>query len=186
MSSLAMSAQSPTPSPTPQRFNVYIVRDGPIMADPDLPGVRYHNTILVETGADGSGVIHHVTGDLVLGFHYERKESPPPELSPTFYSKEFFGTVLASAHPVAFDQVCEAQPPPPRQKAFNMATMKTEPFKADGSFYQPGEQSRPLVKCTEWTERQAMPALFRSNVVQRTHAVTLEPSSAASSDLSSR
>lgn len=132
-----MSAQSSSSSSTPQRFNVYTVRDGPVMADPDVPGVRYHNVLFVETAAGGSGIVHHVTGDLVLGFHYECNKSERPEVSESFHSKEFLGTVLASSHPSAFDQICKAQPPPPRQKAFNRATMKTEPFKPDGTFYEP-------------------------------------------------
>lgn len=169
----------------PQRFNVYKVRYGPVTADPDVRGVRYHNIIFVETAADGSGTIHHVTGDLVIGFHYENKKSPRPEISKTFFAKDFIGTVLASTYPSAVENICKKQPAPPRQKAFNKSTMKTEPFKPDGSFYEPGEARRPLIKCTEWTEQQAIPALLRANVVQRTEAISFRDQSTASSGPSS-
>ena len=181
-----MSSQPSSSSPTPQRFNVYKVRDGPVdPPDPDVPGVRYHHVIFVETAADGTGVVHNVTGDLVVGMHYERRPSPRPEASESFYSKEFLGTVLASSYPSAIDRVCEALPPPPPQKKFNVTTMTTEPFKPDGTFYKPGEPRRPLIKCTEWTEQQAIPALLLSGAVERTTPVTLGPSASASSHLSS-
>lgn len=166
---------------TSQRFNVYKIRYGPVEPqDPDITGVRYHHVIFVETTSDGSGMIHHVTGDLVAGMHYESNPSPRPEDDETrrLHDKEFLGTVLASSHPMAFDRVLKAQPPPPRQKKFNVRTMKMEPFKPDGSFYEMGERRRPLIKCTEWTERQAIPALLRSGVVEQTE--TIVPGAAAS------
>lgn len=41
--------------------------------DPDMPSPRYHNVIFVETGPDGSGIIHHVTGDITSGMYYDTK-----------------------------------------------------------------------------------------------------------------
>ena len=38
-------------------------------------------------------------------------------------------------------------------------------MRADGSFYQPGEPRAPLVKCTEWTENQAIPSLRHARVL---------------------
>ncbi|KEF53900.1 uncharacterized protein A1O9_10302, partial [Exophiala aquamarina CBS 119918] len=40
------------------------------------------------------------------------------------------------------------QPGPPRQKAFNPKTMKTEPVKLDGTFYSPGGPRPRLIKPT--------------------------------------
>lgn len=180
----AMSPQSLSAQSTAQRSNVYKVRYGPVdPPDPDVPGVRYHNVIFVETDEDGSGIIHHVTGDLVDGMHYERKPSPRPEDDDTrrFYDKEFLGTVLASSHPAAFDEVLRAQPPPPRQKRFNAKTLRTELFKPDGGFYEPGEPRRPLVKCTEWTQQQAIPALLQSGTIERTKPIVLGSSASAAS-----
>ena len=90
------------------------------MQDPDMPGIRYHTVIFVETNCDESGFVHHVTGDLVVGMTYEIKRRHKPEDSETpIFSKEPMGTVSESQYPGAFDKVCAAQPEPPPQKAFN-------------------------------------------------------------------
>lgn len=136
------------------------------MEDPDVPGTRYHTVIFVETNADESGFIHHVTGDLVGGMEYERKSSRRPEDSQTFYQKELLGSVLAAAYPESVDGVCRNQRPPPPQKAFNRTTKRTEPVKPDGSFYTKHEARPRLVKCTEWTENQAIPALRQAQVLE--------------------
>lgn len=153
-------------SAVPKQYNAYKVRDGPVLSDPDVPGTRYHTKIFVETSADGSGRIQHVTGDLVSGMHYETKPGTRPEDAETFYRKDLIGTVLTSLYPAAVDEVCAAQPPPLRQKAFNVRTMRTEPCKPDGSFYGEGEQRPALFKCTEWIEQRAVPALRRGGVLQ--------------------
>lgn len=151
-----------------RRFNVYKVRYRLAIQDPDGPGLRYHTVIFVESEADQTGWSHDVNGDLVShsGMTYQRTRGDRPETSETFFNKELLGTVSEFHYPAAFDAVCTAQPAPPRQKAFNMATMKTEPCKPDGTFYQPGEPRRPLIKCTEWTERQAIPALRQSGLLR--------------------
>ncbi|ELR04971.1 hypothetical protein VC83_02858 [Pseudogymnoascus destructans] len=38
--------------------------------------------------------------------------------------------------------------------------MRAEQMKAEGSFYEPGEGRPRMVKCTEWTVEQAIPALY--------------------------
>nr|POE94581.1 hypothetical protein CFP56_16820 [Quercus suber] len=162
-----MSSQG-TPSPTRnKRLNVYKVRYRLAMQDPDMPSPRYHTVIFVETEADFSGFVHHVTGDLVSqgGMRYERKRGNRPEESGTFFNKELLGTVLSSQYPMTFDRVCAAQPAPPRQKAFNIETRRTEPIKPDGTFYSSGEPRQPLIKCTEWTELQAIPALRQAGLI---------------------
>jgi len=151
-------------------YTVWKVKYNLSFPDPDTVGVRYHTVVFVETNhpAQGDGTIHHVTGDLVSagGMHYESKLGRNPVTSQTFHSKEFLGHVNASDYPHRFDQVCRAQPAPPRQKAFNPVTGRHEPFKPDGTFYQPGEPRAPLFKCTEWTETRAIPALFHHNLIQ--------------------
>jgi hypothetical protein len=149
----------------PQHYDVYKVRYGPVLADPDVPGTRYHTVIFVQTETDGRGYIHHVTGDLVTGMRYERKPGSRPENSHTFHDKTLLGRVAKSKYPAELDRVCQAQPAPPRQKAFNTKTMKTEPVKPDGTFYGPGDPRPKLVKCTEWTENQVIPALQRGGLL---------------------
>ncbi|KFY87092.1 hypothetical protein V498_07289 [Pseudogymnoascus sp. VKM F-4517 (FW-2822)] len=83
-------------------FNVYRVQftmampdpDMPsVMPDPDMPRPRYHNVIFVETEADGSGAVHHVTGDITSGMTYATRREGRPEDSEIFVQKEFIGTV---------------------------------------------------------------------------------------------
>lgn len=57
-----------------QQYRVYTVRFSLSMPDPDMPTPRYHTAIFVETGEDGSGYLHHVTGDITSmgGMRYEK------------------------------------------------------------------------------------------------------------------
>ncbi|KAI9672987.1 MAG: hypothetical protein M1817_003151 [Caeruleum heppii] len=118
-------------------INIYKVKYSLPIPDPDMPQPRYHTMIFAQTNADGSGIIHHVTGDLVTGMSYE------------------------------INQICRQQPPPPRQKSYNMKTHRTEQHKPEGGFYGPGEPRPPMIKCTEWTEIQAIPALYASGILQK-------------------
>ncbi|XMA07256.1 hypothetical protein WAI453_000047 [Rhynchosporium graminicola] len=137
------------------------------MSDPDMPGPRYHNVIFVETQKDGSGIVHHVTGDITSGMVYATKQGRRPETSDTFYAKEFLGTIESVNYPAEIDRVLNAQPPPPKQKHFNIRTMRTEQMKPDGSFYESGEPRPPMIKCTKRTEEQAIPALYNSGILRR-------------------
>ncbi|KAK3691148.1 hypothetical protein LTR37_018852 [Vermiconidia calcicola] len=150
------------------QLNVYKVRFKLAMQDPDMPAniTRYHTVLFVETADDGSGHIHHVTGDITAGMEYQRRPSPRPQNDESYFNRELLGTVPASRYPADFDIVCSAQPAPPKQKAFNMSTRRTEPFKPDGSFYGSGEPRRSLTKCTEWTEKQAIPALRQEGLIR--------------------
>jgi hypothetical protein len=147
-------------------YNVYKIRYTIAIPDPDMPSPRYHNVIFVETEPNGSGIIHHVTGDITSGMAYDTKKGKRPEESETFYAKEILGTINVSDYPHEMDKVLKAQPPPPKQKSFNIKTMKTEQIKPDGTFYEPDEPRPPMVKCTEWTVNQAIPALYTSGVLQ--------------------
>ncbi|KFZ06722.1 hypothetical protein V501_07173 [Pseudogymnoascus sp. VKM F-4519 (FW-2642)] len=148
-------------------FNVYRVQFTMAMQDPDMSSPRYHNVIFVEIEADGSGVVHHVTGDITSGMVYATRREDRPEESEIFVRKEFIGTVESATYPEKINAVLEALPPPPKQKKFNIKTMRTEQMKADGSFYEPGEARPRMVKCTEWTVEQAIPALYASSVLQK-------------------
>lgn len=148
-------------------YNVFKIRYTIAIPDPDMPSPRYHHVIFVETQPDGSGMIHHVTGDITTGMVYATKLGRRPETSDTFYAKDFLGTIRSIDYPHEMDQVLGAQPAPPKQKHFNIRTMKTEQMKPDGSFYQPGEPRPPMIKCTEWTENQAIPALYNSGYLRR-------------------
>ncbi|OBT80629.1 hypothetical protein VF21_00523 [Pseudogymnoascus sp. 05NY08] len=148
-------------------FNVYRVQFAMAMQDPDMPSPRYHNVIFVETEADDSGSVHHITGDITSGMVYATRREGRPEESELFVLKEFIGTVESATYPEKINAVLEALPPPPKQKKFNIKTMRTEQMKADGSFYEPGEARPRMVKCTEWTVEQAIPALYASGVLQK-------------------
>lgn len=148
-------------------YNVFKIRYKIAIADPDMPSPRYHNVIFVETGANGDGIIHHVTGDITSGMSYASKKGRRPEESETFYAKDFLGTIQKSDYPHKMDNVLKAQPPPPKQKHFNIKTMKTEQIRPDGTFYAPGEPRPPMIKCTEWTMNQAIPALYDSGILHR-------------------
>jgi hypothetical protein len=149
-------------------YRVFKVRYTIAIPDPDMPSPRFHNVIFVETNPnDESGMIHHVTGDITSGMHYDSKRGKRPEESESFYAKEILGTVDASDYPHEVDKVLSALPPPPKQKSFNIKTMKTEQMKPDGTFYSPGEPRPPMIKCTEWTVNQAIPALYASGVLKK-------------------
>ena len=147
--------------------NVYKVIYTLAMQDPDMPAPRYHHLIFVETKADGSGFAHQVLGDIASGMFYDAGRSERPEDAEMFIKKELLGTIDAADYPLRFDQVLVAQPPPPKQKHFNTKTMRTEQIKPDGTFYEPGEARPPMIKCTEWTVNQAIPALYAAGIVQK-------------------
>jgi hypothetical protein len=105
--------------------------------------------IFVGTNSDGSGFIHHVTGDFVTGMRYERKIGKIPEESGIFHNKELLGKIQATNYPARVDQVCTAQPPPPPQKRFNPKTNKTKQFKPDRTFYAPNESREKIKKYTK-------------------------------------
>jgi len=148
-------------------YSVYKIRYTIAIPDPDMPSPRYHNVIFVESDPNGNGIIHHVTGDITSGMYYDTKKAKRPEESESFYAKEFLGAIKASDYPHKMDQVLRAQPPPPKQKNFNIKTMKTEQMKPDGTFYELSEPRPPMIKCTEWTVNQAIPALYASGVLRK-------------------
>jgi hypothetical protein len=45
------------------------------------------------TASDGSGFIHYITGDLIIGIRYERKIGKILEESGTFHDKKLLGKI---------------------------------------------------------------------------------------------
>ncbi|KAG9245763.1 hypothetical protein BJ878DRAFT_581757 [Calycina marina] len=136
-------------------YNVFKVRYTIAIADPDMPSPRWHNLIFVEIQDDGSGTIHHVTGDITSGMVYATKPGRRLETSDSFYAKDYHGTIVVEHYPGEMDRFLAAQPPPLKQKS----------RKASTSFCAPGEPRSLMIKCTEWTENQAIPALYNSALV---------------------
>jgi hypothetical protein len=178
----------PTPPTSTSIYPVYKICHKIAIPDPDMRQPRFHTVLFVLISSSpsldpnipgptpsasvpfspsGSGFIHHVTGDLVTGMRYEtRPETNPQELE-TFHDAELLGTVDADTYPGNVDAVCRACEPPGRQKGFNVWTGRTEPLKEGGVFYEPGEEKKRLVKCTEWVEEGVIPALTRAGVLMR-------------------
>ncbi|KAI0532883.1 hypothetical protein GGR58DRAFT_147600 [Xylaria digitata] len=150
-----------------QYYAVWKLRFNLVAQDPDTTSIRYHTTIFVETNPSKSGVLYHVIGNITSGMTYEKKSSDKPESSKSFHSKEFLGYTDATTHPKEWDSVLSRVPPPEKQKAFNTKTTRTEQVKTWNplTFYQPGENCSPLVKCTEWTEQRAIPALEEAGLI---------------------
>lgn len=147
----------------PEYYQVSLVKFHLGIQDPDISGERQHTTIFVQTGEDGSGTIHQVTGDVTSseGMYYFPAPTGDPTSLEDFHSSRKLGVTPASTHPAEWQQLLGNLPAPPQQKAFNMRTMRTEPFKTRDplTFYELGEPRRRLVKCTEWTMESAIPTL---------------------------
>ncbi|KAL2837102.1 hypothetical protein BJY01DRAFT_221289 [Aspergillus pseudoustus] len=146
-----------------QYYDVFLARYTLAIQDPDSSETRYHTGIFVATSEDGSGVLHQVTGDVTSpgGMVYTPTAELTPQGSESFYSIERLGLTPSNRYPHEWDEILRGIPPPPQQKAFNVKTMRTEPFKTREPlvFYAPGEERRRLIKCTEWTLERALPAL---------------------------
>lgn len=163
----------------PQTNRVFKVKFKLAISDPDMPSPRYHTIVFVETNhlGPGSGIKHHVTGDIVTGMRYESTPIQDPEQDDNLHSKELIGDASMVNYPHNWNNLLGMLPAPPKQKAFNIATMKTEPVKywVPLTFYEPGEPRRPLMKCTEWIEMQAIPALIEKGFLVPTQDFRQEP-----------
>ncbi|PON27822.1 hypothetical protein TGAM01_v203589 [Trichoderma gamsii] len=150
-------------------YPVYKLKLTLTIQDPDMPSPRYHTVVFVQTNEDGKGggVKFHVTGDIVTGMHYESTPYDNPDMEPTLFSKELIGSTKAADFLPQWDAVLETLQPPPKQKAFNTKTMRTEPVKSWDplTFYLPGDKRQPLIKCTEWIEEQAIPILMKNGLI---------------------
>lgn len=148
-------------------YEVYKVKYYLSMQNPEETEMRYHTVIFVTTDNNGDGYIHNVNGDITTGMTYQVKRDVKPENSPSFHRKDFLGLVQKSKYPSSeVDRVCKSVPPPHGQKRFNTQTMRYGQIKPDGSFYDPEEPRPRYLKCTEWTENKAIPALFQAGVLE--------------------
>ncbi|KAI1383593.1 uncharacterized protein F4822DRAFT_82222 [Hypoxylon trugodes] len=161
-------------SDSTQYYRVYKLKSKVSVPDPDIVGERFHHSIFVESNADGSGMKFHVTGDITAGMKYEIQERFNPDGADMEHTKEPLGFTDRGTFPKQWDEILSQQAPPPKQKAFNIKTLKTEPVKTwePLTFYAPGEQREPLWKCTEWTEYQALPALYDAGLIVQLSAHT--------------
>lgn len=82
-----------------KNYEVSLVKFNLSIQDHDMPGKRYNYTIFVNTGADGSGVIHQVTGDITSsnGMIYISEPTENPVRSQTFYTS--LGVTQAFKYP---------------------------------------------------------------------------------------
>lgn len=149
------------------------------MQDP-LMGLqtRYYTVLFVQTEEDRAGRIFYVTRDIVQAYsmQYESKPAQRPELSGTFFAKELLSYIPPEQYPNGIESVLRPIPAPPRQRIFSPNTMQYEQCKPDGTLYQAHEDKPPYMKCTEWTEEHAIPALRQHQVI-RTSITTVSPSS---------
>ncbi|KAL4940232.1 SGNH hydrolase-type esterase domain-containing protein [Aspergillus oleicola] len=118
----------------PETYEVYLLRYTLSLPDPDLLGPRYHTAIFVETGPPSSsiGTLHQVTGDITSpsGMYYFPQPKSEVDKDQQPHSVEYIGITPKSSYPEQWDKCLRDIPPPGQQKAFNVRTMRTEPFKS--------------------------------------------------------
>ncbi|KAF4446729.1 hypothetical protein F53441_9662 [Fusarium austroafricanum] len=154
---------------------VYKVKSTLSLPDPHMPPGRLHHAIFVETNENGSGIIYEVTGDVtsIGGMTYESTNAPSPKESENFHSMDLLGYRNLDIPLEKWNSILSSLPAPPQQKVANTKKQgQVEPFKEKISdseyiFYEPGDEKRPLWKCTEWIEQYAIPALWEHNLIQR-------------------
>ncbi|KAK5997742.1 hypothetical protein PT974_00099 [Cladobotryum mycophilum] len=132
-----------------KHFKVWIIKYHLAMQDLELPGLRYHIAIFVEADSElGSGFLHQVLGDITT---------------------IFMGYTGAALYPSKWEEILRAIPPPPQQKTFNTRIYRTEFFKTQDplTFYEPGEPRGQIMKCTEWTDQKAIPALREAGLISK-------------------
>ncbi|KAE9364827.1 hypothetical protein N431DRAFT_489301 [Stipitochalara longipes BDJ] len=134
------------------------------LALPDLmmSQPRHHTVLFIPLSAStsSSGTVHHVIGDLVSGMKYDSRPEPLPEDNDMFFSRELIGYVAKDDYPDKFEDVLRDVEARPKQRAFNVRTMRTEQIKSNGSFNEQGEERERMWNCTEWVEERAIPRLW--------------------------
>ena len=154
-------------SPVSLGYNLYKMRFKLAIQDPLMgPQPRYHHILFLETHTNNRGHVFNVVGDLVAGMIYECRLSENPELDDSFHDKVLLGRVSMEDFPGRLDTVLRSLPPPPKQRAFNVQSMRMEQIKEDGGFYGEGEERPPFKKCTEWTELEAIPKLRAEKLIR--------------------
>lgn len=117
---------------------------------------------------------------------YESRRFHDPSTSDSIHSKELLGYILADGCQNRLDALLGVLPTPPQQKAYNIATNKTELVKSwdPVTFYAPGEERHVPWKCTEWTTNYAIPALVNSGYILDTLTEEAAGSAADAGDVS--
>ncbi|KJZ70456.1 hypothetical protein HIM_10158 [Hirsutella minnesotensis 3608] len=124
-----------------------------------LGAPRNHHAIFIETNADGSGALVHVTGDIQNGMRFEHKAARRPEESASFVEKTLLGWVSTDNYGY-IGNICKSIPPPKKQ------------FNGPKRLYP----KEPLRRCQEWTN-EVVQALFSNGVLQ-----TGDPCASSSAD----
>lgn len=118
-----------------------------------LGAPRDHHAIFVETNADGSGNVTHVTGDIQNGMKLDQKAGKRPELSTSFVEKSLLGSVSINDYPYIWE-ICRSIPPPKKQ------------FNGPKRLYP----KEPLRRCQEWTD-EAVAALISNGILQTENSI---------------
>lgn len=144
---------------------VYKVQYHLSLQDPSFTYTRYHTVLFIETDPDGGGRTHHVTGDLASGMSYQSRADRPPEQDETFHARHYLGKVRTADYPASVEKILGGVEAPGKQRVFSAAKMAYVRCKADGTVYGDGEEVPELVKCTEWVEGRAIPAMIHAGLV---------------------
>lgn len=137
------------------------------LPDPDMPQSCYHNILFVETNpVTKTGSIHEVCGDITNGMHYVSSPNRPnPETDEMFFREELVGLVRVEDYPDEFERVLRGVPPPKKQKAFNVKTMRTEQMKPERGFMRTESRGRGWSSVRSGLLRGAIPVLVATGVV---------------------
>lgn len=103
----------------PQWYPVSKLRFNLAMQDPNMPSPRFHTLIFIETsvGGLGTGIKHHITGDIVTGIYYESRPSHNPDRSECLHHKERIGYTRALTYLQEFDEILLAVQAPTKHIA---------------------------------------------------------------------
>ncbi|KKZ60747.1 hypothetical protein EMCG_04596 [[Emmonsia] crescens] len=159
-----------------ERYRVFRLLLDTVAHDPLDPPKRYHEGIFVETNPEnGKGTLFHVTGDIIAanGMRYEEKSSYTPTLSQYLHKSEQIGWIIpAHFHSKRISAILENLPTPSKQQGINFWEPDPDTglhpiiwTKENGDRYGPGEKRRPIIKCNEWTNLTAIPALRTAGVL---------------------
>jgi hypothetical protein len=140
--------ETPSAPPIPPNHHrVYTIYDS-------TPGPRHNQSIFLESNVHGtgSGTLFHVIGSLNKGMIFETRVDLDPTQSPSFESRVFLGSVLASEGGLErFEEVCRAVEVPGKQVRRNGVVI---------------ERGRPVRGGKEWVA-EVVAALYREGVVVR-------------------
>ncbi|KAK3897197.1 hypothetical protein C8A05DRAFT_19989, partial [Staphylotrichum tortipilum] len=114
------------------------------VADPEMPGIRFHNIVFVETDPKTDhGIKFHVIGDITSGMKYESKNYRNPEESLSLHSQEVLGYTDAKSVSGTWDKVLGALPHPYRCSRLEHLTLQLGLLQQDRKqCLQPGRHAQ--------------------------------------------